>query len=130
MAVSNEIDPMFKTAKSGVVAGFGDLDLEAGEAGLGLTIRRGPDEEGVNQAGAEGAGRLLRHPADGVLGDPEPDLVAGGVELGPEPESPVRFPGGVARGQGPRPAGPVLARPLDDDRQLAADHAKIIHDKG
>ena len=36
------------------------------------------------KAGAAVAGRFLRHPADGLLGDPEPDLVAGG-ELGPEP---------------------------------------------
>ena len=43
-----------------------------------------PDDEGIDQADAAGAGRLLRHPADGLLGDPEPDLAAGGVELGPE----------------------------------------------
>ena len=36
------------------------------------------------KAGAAVAGRFLRHPADGLLGDPEPNLVAGG-ELGPEP---------------------------------------------
>ena len=60
-------------------------------------------------------GVFLRHPADGLLGDPEPDLAAVGVELGPEPEGSVRFQGGVPRRQGPRPAGPVLAPPLDDD---------------
>ena len=84
------------------VAGFGDPDLEAVEAGLELAVRRDPDDEGIDQEGAAGAGRLLRHPADGLLGDPEPDLVAGGAELGPEPEGPVRFPGGLARGQGSR----------------------------
>ena len=67
-------------------------------------------------------GRFLRHPADGLPGDPEPDLAAVAVELGPEPEGPVRFRGGDARRQGPRPAGPVLAPPLDDDRQLADGH--------
>ena len=36
------------------------------------------------------AWRCLRHPADGLLGDPEPDLLAVGVKLGPEPEGPVR----------------------------------------
>ena len=87
------------------VARFGDPDLEAVEAGPELAVRRDPDDEGVDQAGAAGAGRLLRHPADGLLGDPEPDLVAGGAELGPEPEGPVWFPGGVPRGQGPRPPG-------------------------
>ena len=69
-------------------------------------------------------GRLLRHPADGLLGDPEPDLVAVGVELGPEPEGlPVRLPAGLERGQDPRAAGPVLAPACDDDRQLAVGHA-------
>ena len=75
-------------------------------------------------------GVFLRHPADGLLGDPEPDLAAVGVELGPEPEGSVRFQGGVPRRQGPRPAGPVLAPPLDDDRQLAAGQALIFHDNG
>ena len=58
------------------VAGFGDPDLEAVEAGLELAVRRDPDDEGIDQEGAAGAGRLLRHRADGLLGDPEPDLVA------------------------------------------------------
>ena len=49
-----------------------------------IVVGNDPDDEGVDQAGAAGAGRFLRHPADGLLGDPEPDLVAGG-ELGPEP---------------------------------------------
>ena len=70
----------------------------------------GLDDEGVDQAPAAGRGRLLRHPADGLLGDPEPDLAAVGDELDPEPEGPVRFPGGVARRQ-PRPQlGQVLRR--------------------
>ena len=90
------------------VAGFGDPDLEAVEAGLELAVRRDPDDEGIDQEGAAGAGRLLRHPADGLLGDPEPDLVAGGAELGPEPEGPVRFPGWARARSGfsPRRASP------------------------
>ena len=44
------------------------------------------------------------------------------VELGPVPEGPVRFPGGLARSQGPRVAGPVPARSRDGDHQLAAVH--------
>ena len=76
---------------------------------------------------SSGPGVFLRHPADGLLGDPEPHLVvvvAVGVELGPDPEGlPVRLPGGLARGQGLRAPGPVLAPACDDDRQLAAGHA-------
>ena len=71
----------------------------SGRAGVIQTMK------GVDQALAAGGGRLLRHPADGLLGDPEPDLVAVRVELGPEPEGlPVGLPGGLARGQGPRAA--------------------------
>ena len=39
------------------------------------------------------------------------------VELGPVPEGPVRFRGGLARNQGPRVAGPVRARSRDGDHQ-------------
>ena len=57
------------------------------------TVRGDPDDEGVDEAPAAAGGRLVRHPAEGFLGDPEPDLVAVGVvELGPEPERvPTRF---------------------------------------
>ena len=56
--------------------------------------------------------------ATGLLGDAEPDLIAA---VGPEPEGPVRFPSGLAWGQDPRAAGPVLARSRDERyRQLAA----------
>ena len=51
-----------------------------------------------------------------------------GPSSAPNQKVPFGSPGGLARGQGSRPAGPVLARPLDDDRQLAAGHAPIIHD--
>ena len=71
--------------------------------------RRDPGQEGVDQALAAGGGRFLRHPADGLLVDPEPDLLAVRIEPGPEPQRPpVRLPGGLARRQGPRPAGPEM----------------------
>ena len=75
-------------------------------------MRRSPRPRGV----------LLPHPADGRRRDPE-HLAAVWGELGPEPEGPsARFPGGGARRQGPGTAGPVLARPRDDDRQLIVGH--------
>ena len=105
------------------VAGLGDPDIEAVDAGLELPVRRDPDDEGVDEAVAAGRGRFLEHPADGVLVDPEPDLLAVRIEPGPEPEGPpVRFLDGVVRRQGPGSAGPVLAPALDDDRQLDAVH--------
>ena len=45
------------------VAGLGDPDLEAVDAGLELAVRRDPDDEGVDEAVAAGRGRLLGHPA-------------------------------------------------------------------
>ena len=102
---------------------LGDPNLEAVDAGLERPVRRDPDDEGVDQAPAAGGGRLLRHPVNGLLGDPEPDLVAVRVELGPEPEGPVGLPGGLSRRQGPRAPWPVVAPACDDDRQLAAGHA-------
>ena len=54
-------------------------------------------------------GRLLGHPAEGLFGNPEPDLVAVRVELDSEPDDPVRFPHAVAGHQDLRPAGPVPA---------------------
>ena len=63
----------------------------------------------VDQAFAAGHGVSLPHPADRLRSDPEPQLAAGRVELGPEPEGlPVGFPSGLARRQRPRAAGPVL----------------------
>ena len=92
------------------VAGFRDPDLEAVEFGLQLPVRRQPGEEGVDEAGAAGAGGLLSHPANGLRRDPEPHLLAAvRVERGPEPEDPpVGFPGGVAgrQGLGARQASP------------------------
>ena len=93
---------------------------QAAMAHRDTSVRRDPDDEGVDEAVAAGRGRLLGHPADGVLVEPEPHLAAVRIEPGPEPEDPpVRFPDGVVRRQGPGSVGPVLARPLDDDRQLA-----------
>ena len=73
---------------------------------------------GVDQALASGRRRLRKHPADGLPGDPEPDLTAVGFEFGPEPETTVRLPGGVAGRQGPCAARPVLAPASDDDLQI------------
>ena len=72
---------------------FGDPDLVAAEAGLELAVRCDPDNEGVVQAGAAGAERLSSASSRSPPRRPEPDLVAVGVELGTEPEGPVRFPG-------------------------------------
>ena len=95
----------------------------AAKHGLERPVRRDPDDEGVDEALAAGGGRFLRHPADGLVVDPEPDLLAVRIEPGPEPEGPpVRFLDGVVRRQGPGSAGPVLAPALDDDRQLAGGH--------
>ena len=73
----------------------------------------------TDQAVAAGPGRRLWHPADHVRGDPEPNLAAVRGELGTEPEgAPVGFQVGVARRQCSRAAGPVRARPCDDDLLL------------
>ena len=86
----------------------------------------------IATAGQNGQFRTPRHiirlmvdmtaptPKD-VICDPEPDLVARTRRY------PFGFPGGVAGRQGPRPAGPVLAPPLDDDRQLAVGHVPAGH---
>ena len=79
------------------VAGLGDPDLEAVDTGLALAARRDPDNEGVYHAPVAGGGRIRRHPGDGVLGDPKPDMVAVRIEFGTEPEGPV----GLVRDQGP-----------------------------
>ena len=94
---------------------FGDPDLVAAEAGLELAVRCDPDNEGVVQAGAAGAERLSSASGRSPPRRPEPDLVAVGVELGTEPEGPVRFPRGVVRsGSSPRRASPrASAIPLD-----------------
>ena len=42
------------------VAGFGDPDLEAVDAGLDLAVRRDPDDEGGDQVPAAARGRFLR----------------------------------------------------------------------
>ena len=102
---------------------FSNIYMRRFILGWKVLDRRQPGEEGVDQALAAGVRCLLPHPADGRRRDPEPHLAAVGVEVGPEPQRPpVRLPGGVARRQGPRPAGPVLAPARDDDRQLAAGH--------
>ena len=76
-----------------------------------------------DEARPAGPGRLLAHPVDGLRGDPEPHLPAGGVELGPEPPGlPVGLPARRARHQEPGPAGPVVAPPLDDDGQAVVGH--------
>ena len=73
------------------------------------------------------AGRLPRHPADGLLVEPEPDLGAVGVEVGPEPEGPpVGFPAGVVRRQGPCAAGPVLAPTIETIARPSSVHTAPI----
>ena len=80
---------------------------------------RGSPGSGQRRAVRPRGRRLLSHPADGLLGEPEPDLVAGGVELGPRTRSLRSGPRVGSRAvKGPHPADPadpVLARPLDDD---------------
>ena len=66
-------------------------------------VRRDPHDEGVDQPPAAGGGRLLRHPADGLLGAPKPHLVvvAVWIELSPKPEGlPVGFPGRLRAASG------------------------------
>ena len=82
--------------------------------------------EGVDEAAPSARGRLRGHPADRLFGDPEPHLAAGGVELGPEPERAVRLPGGLARRQDLRAAGPIPAPAGDDDRELAVGTAELL----
>ena len=77
--------------------------------GSSWRFRRDPDHESVDQAAAAVGGRRRRHPAAAVR-----------IELSPKREGPVRV--DSRAGQGPRAAGPVLVRPRDDDRQLAAGH--------
>ena len=72
--------------------------------------RRDPDNEGVVQAGAAGAERLLRHPADRLLGDPNQTWSPSGSSSTPNQKVPFGF-RVESCGQGLRPAGPVLARP-------------------
>ena len=52
--------------------------------------------ERVQQAAAAGLGRRVGHPADRLLLDPEPHLVAWRVQVGPEPEGSVGLPRGPA----------------------------------
>ena len=72
-------------------------------------------------------GRRLWHPADRVQGDPEPNLAAVRGEIGTEPEgAPVGFQAGVARRQCSRAAGPVRARPCDDDLRLVGHVPPVV----
>ena len=74
-----------------------------------------------NNAAAAPLGRRVRHSADRLLLDPEPDLIAFELEFGSEPQGSVGLARGLARRQGAT-AGPVLGRPCDDDRLFAGRH--------
>ena len=92
------------------VASFGDPDLEAVEFGLQLPVRRQPGEEGVDEAGAAGAGGLLPHPANGLRRG------SGTTPAGSRPRRARRRTRGSARwvpgwGRGASGSGPRQASP-------------------
>ena len=94
----------------------------------GLSWRSGviQTNEGVDQAGAAGARRLLRHPADAPLGDPEPDLVAVGGRTRPRTRRFRSVPGwGRARaGFSPRHRPQRRGRGVESD-QVALEHGRL-----
>ncbi len=85
-------------------------------------VWRQPRKKGVDQAIAAGVGCLRPHPTNVLRGDPEPHLLAVRVEVGAEPECPVRLAAGVEWGQRPGTAGPVPARSLDGDSLALVGH--------
>ena len=109
------------------VAGIRDENLEAVEIPqLVVLVVAEPDKEGIDQAVATGARRLLMHPADGLHGDPEPYPVIVPGKLGAEPEGlSDGFPVGVEPRQDSRATGPVLAHSFDDD--LRNDRRSVGH---
>ena len=117
------------TGRAQVLAGY-RRTMELGE----VSRRRNAPElgsagvraDGGLHAAARGRGQAgvsagIRPPASSV--GAKPDLVAGPDRTQPRTQRvPFRFPDGLARGEGPRSAGPVLARPRDDERELVDPH--------